>query len=412
MPSQILVQDKAQARSRPFIVSHQVQSRPFAIPQNVRAFNLKNVQSHKQYVQRLDMGLMQNLGVQTKPAIQRTKPNQVTITQQKCSQCEKEQVRLKQDLNILSGTQAGSNDLAITSASKSFIQRKDGPCKDVPPRMPHRLIVRGSVHPDVRDAQRKLNRYHKNRLTAKKQGLSSAPLVEDCIFGLNTHSATIAFQKQVFPKQSKEHDGKIGKNTWAELDKVSEAPAPPPTFSCVTQFRETVHPIQTIATSSPGGTTRIRGHHSIYVLFSNQCNCSEFQYRQFIAGVAVASRGGKTQDLSSLFVHIPGGRLPITFSEDGMTDCAGINYGHREQPPQNSTTANCGENRYINSAGTTDQAHGCIYRGEDFPSITVNGLKSADDVDLLVEFRGEIQHNGRTIQTRNWTTIDTAVRTP
>jgi len=31
---------------------------------------------------------------------------------------------------------------------------------------------------------------------------------------------------------------------------------------------------------------------------------------------------------------------------------------------------------------------------------------------LLVQFRGEIQRNGRTIQTKNWTDIDTSVTTP
>ena len=60
----------------------------------------------------------------------------------------------------------------------------------------------------------------------------------------------------------------------------------------------------------------------------------------------------------------------------------------------------------------TDQANGCTYRGEDFPALTVNGLNTGDDVDLLIEFRGEIQRNGRTVQSKRWTTIDTTVRTP
>ena len=134
----------------------------------------------------------------------------------------------------------------------------------------------------------------------------------------------------------------------------------------------------------------IRGHHVVDAQFSSRCDCSEFQYRQFISGVATGSRGGVSQDLSTSFRNIPGGRLPITSREDGMTHCAGINYGHRDQPSQDSTTTRCGENRYMDDAGTTDQANGCMYRGEDFPKITVNGLNSGDDVDLLVEFRGEI----------------------
>jgi hypothetical protein len=208
-------------------------------------------------------------------------------------------------------------------------------------------------------------------------------------------------------------DGKVGADTFRfiveeqtleGMDTANE--------NCLTMFRVVVHPVQTAATAGPGGTTQIRGHHVVDAQFSSRCNCSEFQYRQFIAGVATGSRGGVSQDLSTSFPHIPGGSLPTAFREDGMTQCAGVNYGHREQASQDSTTTRCGENRYTDDAGATDQANGCTYRGEDFPVLTVNGLNTGDDVDLLIEFRGEIQRNGRTVQSKRWTTIDTTVRTP
>jgi hypothetical protein len=208
-------------------------------------------------------------------------------------------------------------------------------------------------------------------------------------------------------------DGKVGADTFRfiveeqTLEGMDTADE-----NCLTMFRVVVHPVQTAATTGPGGTTQIQGHHVVDAQFSSRCNCSEFQYRQFIVGVATGSRGGASQDLSNLFPNIPGGRLPAASREDGMAQCAGVNYGHREQASQDATTTRCGENRYIDDAGTTDQADGCTYRGEDFPSITVNGLNTGDDVDLLIEFRGEIQRNGRTMQSKRWTTIDTTVRTP
>jgi hypothetical protein len=208
-------------------------------------------------------------------------------------------------------------------------------------------------------------------------------------------------------------DGKVGADTFRFIVEEQRLEgADTADENCLTMFRVVVHPVQTAATAGPRGTTQIRGHHVVDAQFSSRCNCSEFQYRQFIAGVATGSRSGASQDLSNLFANIPGGRLPTAFREDGMTQCAGVNYGHREQPAQEQTTTRCGENRYLDDAGATDQANGCIYRGEDFPTITVNGLNTGDDVDLLVEFRGEIQRNGRTVQTKRWTTVDTTVRTP
>jgi hypothetical protein len=52
------------------------------------------------------------------------------------------------------------------------------------------------------------------------------PLVIDCRFGPNTEKVTKMFQRCVFPTQPDEWDGKIGKKTWPELDKLCAAPAP------------------------------------------------------------------------------------------------------------------------------------------------------------------------------------------
>ena len=95
-----------------------------------------------------------------------------------------------------------------------------GPCPDED--VPHpRLLVRSAVSPAVREAQRKLNLFHAQRLAAGLTGIRDAPLVEDCIFGEHTFNAVLSFQQIVLPGQPAEHDGKIGPNTWAQLDRVS-----------------------------------------------------------------------------------------------------------------------------------------------------------------------------------------------
>ena len=208
-------------------------------------------------------------------------------------------------------------------------------------------------------------------------------------------------------------DGKVGPDTFKFItNEQTLEGAGTDTPNCLTAFRVIPFPVVQNATAGPGGTTQIQGHHKVEARFSDRCDCSGFEYRQFIAGVATASRGGATQDLSTLFSHIPGGRLPIASREDGNTTCPSQNYGHRNQPGQNSTTTACGEDHYTDDAGVTNQASGCQYRGEDFPAVTVNGLQTGDTVDLEVDFRGEIRRNGTVIQTRNWRDIDVTVVTP
>jgi hypothetical protein len=105
-----------------------------------------------------------------------------------------------------------------------------GPCADVPvPAAARpRLLVRGAVHPAVRDAQRRMNAFHAAEVAAGRAGLAGAPLVEDCVFGKTTQQALIAFQQKVFPGVSAEHDGKLGPKTWAEFDRVAGLPGPVP----------------------------------------------------------------------------------------------------------------------------------------------------------------------------------------
>lgn len=105
-----------------------------------------------------------------------------------------------------------------------------GPCPDVTvaPADRPRLLIRGSVHPALREAQRKLNAFHHGQLLRGQPGLPGAPLAEDCVFGPLTGGAVLDFQRRVFPGQPGEHDGKIGPHTWAQLDAVVLLPGSAP----------------------------------------------------------------------------------------------------------------------------------------------------------------------------------------
>jgi Mannosyl-glycoprotein endo-beta-N-acetylglucosaminidase/Peptidase M15 len=103
-------------------------------------------------------------------------------------------------------------------------------CPDVvvPPSKRPAALKRHSVHPAVREAQRKLNGLHLYLVAAGLPGLRGAPLVEDCDFGTHTVDAVRSFQELVFPGEPNEHDGEIGPRTWTQLDAIALGPATPP----------------------------------------------------------------------------------------------------------------------------------------------------------------------------------------
>jgi hypothetical protein len=105
-----------------------------------------------------------------------------------------------------------------------------GPCADVAATTANRprLLIRGSVHPAVRDAQRRLNAFSADEVAAGRPPLADVPLLDDCVFGQATQRALISFQQRVFPGRVAEHDGRLGSRTWAEFDRVAPAPGPAP----------------------------------------------------------------------------------------------------------------------------------------------------------------------------------------
>jgi subtilisin family serine protease len=126
--------------------------------------------------------------------------------------------------------QPRSSAVTLTAPAPLLIESVPGPCPDVPvpPGSRPALLIRRSVHPGVRDAQRRMNAYSVLRRSQGLPGLADTPLSEDCFFGPATERALISFQQLVFPGQPAEHDGRLGPRTWAQFDRVASAPSVPP----------------------------------------------------------------------------------------------------------------------------------------------------------------------------------------
>jgi hypothetical protein len=193
-------------------------------------------------------------------------------------------------------------------------------------------------------------------------------------------------------------DGKIGSETFRFLDNEQTLEGmSTDDADCLTAFNVNVGPVVFVGIAPAS----IEGHFRTASEFSSRCDCADFQYRQFIRGHARRIRGGVTTDISNAFANIPGGQLPANFVEDGDTTDNPIHYGHRNQ--RADTTP---EDHYINDRDADDQRNGCRYRNEDFPGLTgITNVLTGDVFDLDINFRGEIQRNGRTVETRQWTAV-------
>jgi hypothetical protein len=272
------------------------------------------------------------------------------------------------------------------------------------------------AQPDLTEAQiREAIRYNRERYDE-----ASTRLIQNILGGPVTGAWTrdnvvaIAITQE---QHGLHKDGKVGPDTFDFIVAEQEREGlDVEAAGCLTMFEVVAQPARHRATPGPNGTTVIQGHHLVTARFSERCDCSQFEYRQFVVGLAGVTRvNGDWVDEAHLFTHIPGGVLPDTFHEDGMTNCApGVNYGHRlgQGTGQPATTANCGENQYRSLDGTPNQPAGCAYRGEDFPSIHIDGLSTGETTVFEIRFRGEIRRHGRPIATKQWTDVDEQVTTP
>jgi hypothetical protein len=195
-------------------------------------------------------------------------------------------------------------------------------------------------------------------------------------------------------------DGKVGNQTLRFIDREQTLEkADTSTENCLTSF-VLIGPGVANFGRDDATHCHFGNQFDMEAQFSPRCNCDQFQYRQFISGHYRRTRAGVVTDLP---IREAGGVLLDAFTEDADTsDPTALNYGHREQAVDPMV-----ENHYIDAAGADDQAHGCRYRGHDSPGNgNLGDCLPGDRYDLLARFRGEIQRNGRPIQTKFWTGFD------
>jgi hypothetical protein len=200
-------------------------------------------------------------------------------------------------------------------------------------------------------------------------------------------------------------DGMVGTETLRFIDREQLLEgARGDDATCLTSFFVKGFPVTFLPTGA--GQHRLEGHFQVRAQFPARCDCSEFQYRQFIKGRFVLRRAGVERDLKGIFSQLPAGELKTDFREDGDTSDVPVNYGHRDRPADTDP-----EDRYINERDATDQADGCRYRNEDYPGADLN-TQSGDVYDATMRFRGEIQRNNRAVRTLEWTAIRGTFRVP
>jgi peptidoglycan hydrolase-like protein with peptidoglycan-binding domain len=221
-------------------------------------------------------------------------------------------------------------------------------------------------------------------------------------------------------------DGKLGPDGYDHLIRELQAENVTP-GACVTMFELTgPQPLAFFRNSPTRGT--IGSHFSIRARFDPRCDCSDFEYRQFISGHVelleaapatgtpparsgcarlISSTAGLTAwNMDRCFRDIPGGRLRRGFHEDGDTSVpagtAGHFYGHRDDLPH----ATDQRDRYL-----PDRPTGCIYESFDFPEMTrlPAGPGDRGDVyDWQMRFRGIIQRrDGTVVSEKQWDITDT-----
>jgi hypothetical protein len=197
-------------------------------------------------------------------------------------------------------------------------------------------------------------------------------------------------------------DGMVGFETFLFLNREQRLEKEPTSDArCLTAFQVIGPDTPTFRRTSPT-ECHVEGHFRTAAQFSSRCTCSQFQYRQFIRGHFTRTRGGTVTDQSDAFDTEPAGRLTPNFQPDGDTsNTTAINYGHRDNPPVDDP-----EDHYINDRLADDQANGCRYESEDTPGGPVHDCQPGDVYDLFLNFRGEIQRNGRPVRTEFWTAIN------
>ncbi len=225
-------------------------------------------------------------------------------------------------------------------------------------------------------------------------------------------------------------DGKLGPDTYDHLIRELQAENVTP-GECVTMFNiEGPLALRFFRNSPTRGT--IGSRFEIHARLDPRCNCSDFEYRQFIsghvelletasAGVTPPARSGCARLISSTagitawnmdrcFRHLPSRRLTRGFREDGDTSIpagtAGHFYGHRDDQPH----ATDQRDQYL-----PDRPTGCIYEGFDLPELTpvpAGPGDSGEVYDWQMRFRGIIQRRDGTVVSEKFWNVNGSIIIP
>ncbi len=202
-------------------------------------------------------------------------------------------------------------------------------------------------------------------------------------------------------------DGKAGPITFDEIvaEMAAEGVAP---GTCLTLFQLIgPEPLTFFRHAADPTKGTIGSRFYIRARFDSRCDCSQFEYRQYIQGnVELHDVHGGVFPANHFF-RITGG-LPSTWTEDENTDIAagtaGRHYGHR------GFSGNPVYDQYLPQRRT-----GCEFRSEDFPElgpIPAAPGDSGDRWEWLMRFRGVIWRRGHGLAAEKYWVIRGPVIVP
>jgi hypothetical protein len=241
--------------------------------------------------------------------------------------------------------------------------------------------------------------------------LKNTKLIQDLLGQPSTGTWTAADIGIIADTQQKyglKKDGKVGHELFQFIDKEQTAEGKPTdTDNCLVSFR-LIGPNTQNFGRDDATHCHFFNSFAIEAEFSDRCNCSEFQYRQYIAGALKRTRGGVVSDVA--MTSEPGGVIPPKFRQDAdTTDVVAPHYGHRIGEKSEVPSLTKPENRYLDAKGHTDRLKGCRYRMTDSPGAGVASLGDClpgDRYDLLMKFKGSIFRLEKPIQEKTWTAIN------
>jgi hypothetical protein len=255
------------------------------------------------------------------------------------------------------------------------------------------------THPDVEEpglspaATKEAIQYNKDRY-----GRDATLLIQDIVGAEGTGNMdedTIRLIALYQAQNGLKADGMVGPNTFNQLTSELAAEGASPD-TCLNMFLVNVQTPMELHAAAVAGTANIFGNFDIEIRFSPHCDCSRFEYRQFIGG-DVTLNG---VNINNLFGTIPGGGLPGlgNFIEDGNTTVASNGrLGHRNTQPNLAA-----QNEYLDPSGNIDMQNGCIYRSFDQPGLTSAQANPGDVYVFDIRFFGDILKDGKMVERKFW----------